>query len=65
MWSSVAPTLILAGDQDPVEQQEREVLSRIPGAKIKIIRNCGHLMPIDQPGQLADSIRSFASTLAK
>lgn len=61
------PTLILAGDQDrqdPVEQQEREVLPRISGAQIKVIRNCGHLMPIDQPGEVADSIRSFVSTAA-
>lgn len=61
------PTLILAGDQDrqdPVEQQEREVLPRISGAQIKVIRNCGHLMPIDQPGEVADSIRSFVSTVA-
>jgi len=56
------PTLILAGDkdrQDPVEQHEREVLPRIPGAKIKIIINSGHLIPIDQPGQIVDAIRSF------
>jgi len=61
------PTLILAGDedrQDPLEQHEREVLPRIPGAEIKVIRNSGHLIPIDQPGQLADSIRSCVSTLA-
>jgi 3-oxoadipate enol-lactonase len=60
------PTLILAGDQDrvdPLEQQEREVLSRIPGAKIKVIRDCGHLIPVDQPGELADSIRNFVSSL--
>ena len=60
------PTLILAGDQDrvdPLEQQEREVFSRIPGAKIKVIRDCGHLIPVDQPGELADSIRNFVSSL--
>jgi 3-oxoadipate enol-lactonase len=61
------PTLILAGDedrQDPLEQHQREVLPRIPGAKIKVISNSGHLVPIDQPGQLADSIRSFVFRLA-
>lgn len=60
------PTLILAGDQDrqdPLEQHKREVLPRIPGAMIKVIRDSGHLMPIDQPGQLADSIRSFLFAL--
>lgn len=61
------PTLILAGDedrQDPLEQHEREVLPRIPGSKIKVIHNSGHLIPIDQPGQLVNSIRSFVSRLA-
>jgi 3-oxoadipate enol-lactonase len=56
------PTLVLAGDQDrqdPVEQHKREVLSRIRGAELKIIKDCGHLMPIDQPAQLADAIRAF------
>lgn len=58
------PTLVLAGDQDrqdPVEQHKREVLSRIPGAQLQIISDCGHLMPIDQPAKLADAIRAFVS----
>jgi pimeloyl-ACP methyl ester carboxylesterase len=56
------PTLLLAGDQDrqdPVEQHQREVLPRIPGAELRIIPDCGHLMPIDQPEKLADAIRTF------
>ena len=46
------PTLVLAGDQDrqdPVEQHKREVLPQIKGAELKIITDCGHLIPIDQP----------------
>jgi 3-oxoadipate enol-lactonase len=60
------PTLILAGDQDrqdPLEQHQREVLPRIPGAKMKVIRDSGHLLPIDQPDQLADAIRRFVLTV--
>jgi pimeloyl-ACP methyl ester carboxylesterase len=38
---------------------KREVLSRIKGAELEIITDCGHLMPIDQPAQLADAIRTF------
>jgi pimeloyl-ACP methyl ester carboxylesterase len=62
------PTLILAGDQDrqdPLEQHRREVLARIPGANLKVIRDSGHLMPIDQSHQLAEAIRAFAFPLAK
>jgi pimeloyl-ACP methyl ester carboxylesterase len=60
------PTLILAGDQDrqdSLEQHEREVLARIPGARMTVLRNCGHLLPIDQPDELADAIRNFVSGL--
>jgi pimeloyl-ACP methyl ester carboxylesterase len=56
------PTLVLAGDQDrqdPIEQHKREVLPRIQGAELKIITDCGHLMPIDQPAQLAEAICAF------
>jgi pimeloyl-ACP methyl ester carboxylesterase len=52
------PTLVVAGDQDrqdPVEQHRREVLPRIPGAKLHVIPECGHLVPIDQPDQLAST----------
>jgi pimeloyl-ACP methyl ester carboxylesterase len=62
------PTLILAGDedkQDPLEQHRREVLPRIPGANIKVIRDSGHLIPIDQPQQLAEAIRAFVLALPK
>jgi 3-oxoadipate enol-lactonase len=56
------PTLIVAGDQDrqdPLEQHRREVLPRIRGARMKVIENSGHLIPIDQPHQLAQAIREF------
>lgn len=61
------PTLILAGDQDrqdPLEQHRREVLPRIPGANIQVIRDSGHLMPIDQPNPLAEAIRAFVVALS-
>ena len=56
------PTVILAGDQDrqdPIEQHKREVLPRIRGAELKVIEDCGHLIPIDQPARLADEIQAF------
>jgi 3-oxoadipate enol-lactonase len=56
------PALILAGDQDrqdPLHQQQTEVLPRIPGARLQVVRDSGHLSPIDQPEQLADAISAF------
>ena len=60
------PTLVVAGEQDrqdPLEQHRREVLPRIRGAKLHVIPECGHLVPIDQPGQLASAVRAFGLTL--
>lgn len=59
-----APTLVLVGDhdpQDPEEQQRREVLPLIPNAKLEVVKDCSHLMPIDQPLALAASIANFLS----
>jgi 3-oxoadipate enol-lactonase len=42
------PTLVVAGEQDrqdSLEQHQREVLRRIPAAKLHVIRDCGHLVP--------------------
>jgi pimeloyl-ACP methyl ester carboxylesterase len=60
------PKLILAGDQDrqdPLEQQQREALPRIPGARLQVVRQSGHLSPIDQPTQLADAIATFVKEI--
>jgi pimeloyl-ACP methyl ester carboxylesterase len=65
---TAVPTLILAGDQDrqdPLEQHRREVLPRIPGANIEVISDSGHLIPVDQPHQLAEAIRAFVLALTK
>jgi pimeloyl-ACP methyl ester carboxylesterase len=56
------PTLIIAGGRDrldSVDQHEREVLSRIRGAEIFVIPKSGHLIPIDEPKELAFAIRQF------
>ncbi len=56
------PTLVLVGDhdrQDPEDQQRSEVLPLIANAKLEVIRNCGHLIPIDQPSALAHVISAF------
>lgn len=60
------PTLVLAGELDQldsVEQHKREVVARIPNARFEIIEGSGHLIPIDEPEQLARYIAAFASSL--
>ncbi len=61
------PTLVLAGERDnldSVEQHRREVLPRIASAHLEVIAGSGHLIPIDEPEQLASAISRFVSQLS-
>jgi 3-oxoadipate enol-lactonase len=44
------PTLVIAGDKDPVTPPAKaeEIAQRIPGAQLEIIRNAAHLLNIEQ-----------------
>ncbi len=56
------PTLVIAGEEDrldSVEQHRREVVARIPGARLEIIAHSGHLLPIDEPVPTARAIDRF------
>ena len=56
------PTLVLAGELDrldSVEQHRREVVARISGARLEIIPQSGHLLPIDEPVRTARAIDLF------
>ncbi len=62
------PTVLLAGELDQVDSIERhktEVLAYLPNAEFKIIKGSGHLIPIDEPVQLAKEIASFATRLCE
>lgn len=45
------PTLLICGRQDPVTPlpDHEAMAARIPGARLEIIENCGHLSTIEQP----------------
>lgn len=60
------PTLVLAGEHDrldSVEQHRREVIARISGARLEIISDSGHLLPIDEPVRTARAIDQFVRQL--
>jgi pimeloyl-ACP methyl ester carboxylesterase len=60
------PTVLLAGELDQVDSIERhktEVLAYLPNAEFKIIKGSGHLIPIDEPHELAKEIASFVGGL--
>lgn len=61
MWTIGAPTLVLAGDDDPVTPlaNHRVIAALIPRARLHTVPGGGHLMLLDSPAQLAPVITSF------
>jgi poly(3-hydroxyoctanoate) depolymerase len=67
-WSSLpwlgriaAPTLVLAGDADPVYPIENATIlgQAIPQARVEVLRGGGHLFVMDSAGDIAPSVKSF------
>jgi pimeloyl-ACP methyl ester carboxylesterase len=59
------PTLVLCGRQDawsPVSQHE-DIAAAIPGAKLVIVENCGHMSPVEQPGAVTAALLEWSGHL--
>jgi len=56
-----APTLVLHGEQDVVvDPANAELLAaRIPGARVEMFPNCGHLLFWEQPSRFAQIVSEF------
>ncbi|MDO9596949.1 MAG: alpha/beta fold hydrolase [Azoarcus sp.] len=60
------PTLVVSGRDDaliPLEVQQ-ELAAAIPGARLEILEQCGHLAPLEQADQLTLILRDWLATLA-
>lgn len=55
------PTMILWGDDDRIFPvvQAREAARRLRDGQLFLIRECGHLPPIEQPTQCAEALEGF------
>jgi poly(3-hydroxyoctanoate) depolymerase len=55
------PTLILAGDDDPVIPlaNARFMARRMPSARLRVVEGGGHLFLLDQPETVVDDIAAF------
>ncbi len=57
------PTLVIAaeGDHSLGPDVQRELtLPRLANGRLEVVRKCGHLVPLEAPGRLAELIREFA-----
>jgi pimeloyl-ACP methyl ester carboxylesterase len=52
------PTLVIAARNDCMRSLEEstELQTHIPGAELRVIENCGHMIPLEQPAALCDEI---------
>ncbi|MEA2736406.1 MAG: hypothetical protein QOE14_2857 [Humisphaera sp.] len=59
------PTLILVGESDAITPPAMaETLNKnIPKSKLVIVKNAGHMSPMEQPGQVNDAIRNFVQSI--
>jgi pimeloyl-ACP methyl ester carboxylesterase len=58
------PVLLVYGDQDWSRPAERQAtLREIPGARLVMVENGGHFLPLDQPEAVIQQIRTFAREL--
>jgi pimeloyl-ACP methyl ester carboxylesterase len=57
------PTLVLTSDSDNAvpNQASFAMAEAIPGAKLVIIPECGHLPPLEQPDMLTSALRDWLS----
>jgi non-heme chloroperoxidase len=65
LGATLAPTLVMAGDQDPMLSPEflrQEVVARIERARLVHV-DCGHEIPIERPAQAAALIEAFLAAL--
>lgn len=61
------PVQVLAGQHDQVDPPaslEANLLPFIPGARMTVIEDTGHLSPLEAPSQIANLLDQFAATLA-
>jgi pimeloyl-ACP methyl ester carboxylesterase len=52
------PTLVLVGEQDGLTPPERaqEIANGIPGARLVIIPECGHMSAVEQPARVTEAL---------
>ena len=55
------PTLVAVGDRDVIctSDDARALSARIPGSHFHLLRSCGHLAPLERPGEVTTLLRQW------
>ena len=58
------PTLLVTGDEDVVAppQSVRAMAEKIKGAKVEVLRGCGHWTPVEKPEECQRLLQHFLFT---
>jgi 3-oxoadipate enol-lactonase/4-carboxymuconolactone decarboxylase len=61
-----APTLVVAGEDDPVTPLEmaEDIVSRIPGAELTVVPEAAHLLAVEQPDAVNELLAAFLARVA-
>lgn len=59
------PDHVFAGDADPIVPppvQTRKVLARLPHARLTVVPDAGHLLPLEAAGAVTGAVREMAES---
>jgi pimeloyl-ACP methyl ester carboxylesterase len=61
LWAIACPTLLVMGRQDAIvtDAHQDELAAAIPGARLEIIEDCGHLSSLERPEAVNGLLRRF------
>jgi len=62
-----APTVILLGDHDAGDNKAhaREIARRVPGARLQVMHDSGHMMYLEHPDAFAEQVIEFVEALKR
>lgn len=59
------PTMVLCGRQDTwaILSQHEQMAARIPGSRLVVVENCGHMSTMERPEAVTDAMREWLTSL--
>ena len=59
LGATPVPTLVVVGEEDDLRAQSDLLAARIPGARLRVVPEAGHMLPLEQPAALAEAVLAF------